>query len=369
MVRGVWGVLVLVLFCHGLNTAQGGEIRELYRSPKYSAMGGASVSQVTGHEAIFLNPAGLGGNGESAFHGPDTYTEISGDVLEMLLINPSALTSLNISTFTSLMGKNIYAKETIAVSLLMPYFGLTAFFDQQASVRIRNQVFPNVHFGFQSTSGVQMAVGYGFGSRGRSAERARRRGRPMGEFRIGFAGKFLFRRGGYQDLPTTTLLRATEGLGLVREIVGDAQIGYGGDLGLQYDYTFSKEVAASIGAVWADIGTTNFGAADPQPQNISVGISGTFTFDFGQLTVAYDYRNITRSLTEWRQRNHIGLEWKMPVITILAGMNQVYWTAGAMFDLWLFKITALSYAQETGTYVFQQPNRRYTVSTELKFAL
>jgi hypothetical protein len=57
------------------------------------------------------------------------------------------------------------------------------------------------------------------------------------------------------------------------------------------------------------------------------------------------------------------------MLSIYGGIHQVFFTYGVGFDAWIFRVTALSYAQELGTYVRQDPNRRYMLKFDLKFAL
>ena len=87
------------------------------------------------------------------------------------------------------------------------------------------------------------------------------------------------------------------------------------------------------------------------------------------ILAAYDYRNILESAYDWRKRNHLGLEVAFPILSIYAGLYQSYLTFGAGFDLFFFRINAVSYATELGTLVGQDPNRRYQLRFDFKFNL
>ncbi|MEK6704733.1 MAG: hypothetical protein AABZ06_03010, partial [Bdellovibrionota bacterium] len=123
------------------------------------------------------------------------------------------------------------------------------------------------------------------------------------------------------------------------------------------------------GMALTDIGNAAFdGNADPQTSNMSTGLALTYKLPGLSTTFAYDYKHMLDS-GDWKKKNHAGLEVALPFISVYGGMNQAYFTYGFSLDIWLFRLTALSYAEEQGAYALQDPERRYLLRLALKVGL
>ena len=331
------------------------ELRELYRGTRAQAMGNAFVAVADDDEAIFYNPAGLAGIKGFSLNYAVADLELSTDAIATATTGTSALSNFSPSSLNALMGKDIYARAQITPNIVMPKFGIALIVDEQVAILAKNQALPQLTIGYQTTDGVQVATGTSVLKRGRS------------DLRVGAAMKLLWRRGGYHILPATALFSL--GGNTLGDLSGDFEQGIGADVGLQYIYTLNKKLSFAYGFSATDMGDTTFGGqADPLKSNFSMGLAATFKMPNLTAILAYDQRHLLTD-TDGRKRNHIGLELQLPFISVMGGMNQMYLTYGASFDLWIFKLTAVSYAEELDTYAFQDPERRYLLRIALKFGL
>ena len=139
---------------------------------------------------------------------------------------------------------------------------------------------------------------------------------------------------------------------------------------MQYVRPVSKRLQWSLGAAVTDVGATSFGnsGAEPIPQNVAVGSAVVYTLGFIKLTSTMDLRHLMDS-TDFKKKTHMGVELGLPFINLDAGVDQVYFNFGASFDIWICRLSLLSYEEENGSFVGLNPERRYSISMDLKFNL
>lgn len=333
------------------------ELREVYRSTRMSGMGGTGTGLADGDDAFYLNPAGLAGNKKYALlyggleltGSMDLYTSIP--AFAALASNPSG------DTVNDLMGQNIYGRMQYTPTIMMKNMALGFYLDGQTTFYARDKVYPQVTLGFQTTFGLQ--AGYGM----TIAHVFKKRG----EVRVGFNAKWMYRRGGYRPINMTKILAFS--MQTINNEAGNYGRGIGADGGVQYVHTFSKKLNASVGVAYQDIGDTSFGD-EPQANKGNLSIGGAFKYTVSKFTAttAVDWRHI-REPTDWRKRGHIGLELGMPFFLLWGGINQVNLTYGGAIDLWFMRVSVSSYAEELGTFVFQDSNRRYVLRLDMKLNL
>jgi hypothetical protein len=336
------------------------ESSPLYRGARSAAMGGAYVGLADDEQAVFLNPAGLAGIRNVTIHYLVADLDASYDTITTAISNSSGLSNLGISTINSvLMGKNIYARAQITPTLIGQNFGVGIMADARVSVVSKNRSLPQETLGYQFTNGIQFAFGFPLNRAG--SER-------IGEFRLGFAGKVMWRRGGYRLMSLVDLMSIDQNS--LTEIAGNYAMGLGVDVGMQYVKKIGKSMTLSLGSSITDLGDTAFqGYADPQRHNLTIGVGVKYEVSRAlTVTADYDVRNISQDV-DWRKRNHLGLELGFPFLSIYGGFYQSYLSYGVAFDLWLFRLTAASYAEETGVLAFQDPERRYMLRLGLKVGI
>ncbi|MEK7690617.1 MAG: hypothetical protein AAB425_06325 [Bdellovibrionota bacterium] len=352
------GFLTYILVAVNPSLSHAGELRELYRSARMLAMGGAGVALADDDSALYVNPAGLAGLEDMEVHYATADVQGSYDIFTTFQ-NMSALKGFNAGAINSLMGKNIYARGQVTPSFVMPFAGVGLISDNQVALKVENQSLPQITLGYQTTNGIQVASGFPLNPA--------RRHRTRTEVRFGIGGKVLFRRGGFRPLPLISLFSLSKETLL--KTTGNFGYGIGVDLGSQVVYRVSQNLNFYLGSAFTEAGDVAFGA-DPEPQrgNLAFGTALQYNLRFFKVNVAYDYRRILDE-TDWRKKNHLGIELILPIVTIYAGINQVYLTYGAAVDLWLFKLTALTYAEEEGSFVHIDPDRRYMARFDFTLTL
>jgi hypothetical protein len=334
------------------------EFRPLFRGARAQAMGNAFTAVADDEEALFYNPAGLAGIEKFSF----TLVSASADVSNNAVSNYSTFEGVasnpSITSLNNLIGQDLYARGTGMAALTFPGFEVAGIYDQQAAIRLKSLALPEGIIGYQATDGVQA----GFGA---TVWRLRRK---RGELRVGAAGKIMYRSGGYQFPTLTELLTLNSSTILANNHA--LGVGMGADVGTQFIYHASKnKLDLKAGLAMTDIGNTAFSSgADPQLSNLSFGLAATLNSRDMQATLAYDYAHILDN-TDWRKRNHLGLELKFPVLSLYAGMNQLSFCYGAALDLWIIRVNFVSYAEEQATVPGQDTESRMMVAATVKFEL
>ncbi len=344
--------------------ARASEFYPIYRSPRFDAMGGASVAIVEDEAALYLNPAGLAGVKDFQLNYLVADIDASDDAIFKSSSVASALQGGTGESLNAIMGKDIYSRVTASPILMGPNLAAGFFYDGQLALRSENKALPQIVAGYQTTQGVQLGWATTLG--GSSGKGRRARANRM-EYRIGIAGKLMGRRGGYRLVPVSTLLQMS--VSDLKGLFNSYAVGYGLDVGAQAIYRSSANLKLMAGFAATDVGDTTFGNG-PQPSTMNVSIGAGLRYDFGGfgLIAAYDMRNLLQA-ADWRKKNHLGLELALPMLSLYGGLNQVYLTYGLSFDAWLFRVTASSYCEEQGGVAFQDPERRYAVRIGLKFNL
>lgn len=339
-------------------SADAGELTEAYRSTRQMAMGGASIALADDESALFLNPAGLAGNTQTRFHAALVDLSLSSDAVASyaevmeVMDNPSG-DSLNV-----LMGKDVTLRASLTPTLISNNFGIAVIEDRQVALLAENQALPQLEYGYMTTRGLQMGMGFRLG---------RKKSKRL-EMRMGIAAKLLWRQGGYSILPTSTLLNLSQQTFMDR--LGNFEMGYGFDLGTQVLMPVGKAVTLSSAWVIQDIGDTSFGGlAQPMKMNLAWGMGAQLRMGAAsRLSVLYELRQLNRD-TDWRNRSHLGVEYVLPVITLYGGMNQARLSYGAAVDVWIARITAARYTTQTGTQTFLDQQERWSLRVDVKLPL
>ena len=134
--------------------------------------------------------------------------------------------------------------------------------DQQVALQVQNLANPSVNFGLQTTNGFQFATGFSV---------LPKRKRSKDDLRVGFGFKFMYRRGGYQDLDLQQVLNISEAE--IKTLTGNYGAGMAGDLGLQYIRNVNNKWKLLAGLDYQDIGGMAFsGGGQTEQENMGVGV-------------------------------------------------------------------------------------------------
>jgi hypothetical protein len=174
-------------------------------------------------------------------------------------------------------------------------------------------------------------------------------------------------RAGGNESPTLADMLTLKYSNIIRTDYLKFGIGYGWDVGTQVVYNITKKIALLGGAAMTDVGNTLFASGgNAQPSNFSMGAGIRMRTREMQLTLSYAMQHAFDDI-DWRKKMHIGLEVKLPILSLYAGMNQLYPTFGAALDLLFFKLLYTSYAEDLGVASGVQSERRHLVNVEVKF--
>jgi hypothetical protein len=283
--------------------------------------------------------------------------DVSSDVVSNYATYQSLASEFSLSSVNSVIGKDIYGSARGYSSILLPGFGFSVLYDYQAAVRLKNQAFPQGQVGLINTYGGQFAFA-----------------RPLltlkkknGELRFGIAGKALWRSGQTQSISLSQLM--TGNTDTLLGVVTPVGMGYGIDLGLQFVFNAHKRLTLQAGAAWKDIGDTSFSSgAMPIKNNLTLGLSGTYSYGDLVATAAFDYAHVL-DYAQWQKKAHLGLEFKLPFFSFYGGINQVSFTYGAGLSIAMLKLMYLSYGEDQATLVGQDTERRQMVQLAVKFDL
>ncbi|MCM2279531.1 MAG: hypothetical protein NDJ89_15755 [Oligoflexia bacterium] len=341
-----------------VRVARAEPLRELYRGARAQAMGNAFTALADDEQAIFYNPAGLAGIQKHAIHYFVSDLEISRDIIGNYQ-SLSTISSPSGDAMNAMMGKNTNGRAQLSPSFVMPNFGVAILLDQQFAVMAKNQALPNITLGYQATNGVQVAYGV-------SLLGGRRRNQNT-DLRLGVGGKVMWRRGGFRQIGLTQMLNLDADS--LKAMFGSYGRGLGFDVGLQSVMQVNSRLQMNAGIALTEIGDMKFlSGADTQKGNLSAGVAFKYRLPQVGIALAYDYRHILDD-ADWRKKFHLGSEFQLPMLSLYFGLNQLKLSYGVAFDAWLVKVTALTYTEELGTTLGQDPERRFMLRLALKFGL
>lgn len=350
----------LFFVCLG-SSSQAENTQELIRMPRSLGMGGIGIGLADDEYALFQNPAGLAGNTDSEFKLAGLNFEVSAETLTTALGSASVLGNFSISSLDQLMGKQIYFRGGGTPIARIGKFTFAYVLDSQFSFHQTNASNPVFNLTAMTTHGFNF--GYGFSlSRGR---------RPIDDIRIGLGAKVLWRRGGSYKLSTAQVLQASEqGLDYITNLMGPFSMGIGLDTGIQYVYKTGRNSRFSVGASFTDLTWTRFNlpsAQDIEPA-LGAGIGYRQEYDSFQYSVGLDFRNLLQS-TGFSNKVHFGGEAKLAIWSVYFGFNQLYLSFGAALDIWITKISLVTYGEENGYFFNQNPSRRYLLQVDVKLPI
>jgi len=183
-------------------------------------------------------------------------------------------------------------------------------------------------------------------------------------FQIGVTGKYVRREGVKKTFQAADIVVNFDPFA---DRTSDTDFAF--DLGTKVN--FPVALRPSVALVLQNIGDLNFGTLGVIPQQVGLGVG--FHPDFMGLsnTIALDIQDVTKQIesdNDLYKRVHIGAEMRWPrILSLQAGVNQGYYTAGGSLDFRIVKLAAATYAEEVGTAAGQRGDRRYVAQLSLGF--
>lgn len=345
-------VTVLIVLGTG-NNMIAKEYPSLYRGARPLGMGGAFTAVADDENAIFYNPAGL----------PKTPT------FQLGLINPIVEVSENsialysdiqdtemddTSAVSDLLKDNI-GKHQHMKAALFPHIGfkisemgilLGGLAQGTFDADIHNPVWPEINVDFVQDIGFLAGIGAKHPSIGIS---------------VGVAFKALTRES-LSEVYTATDI-ASENFEDEFEDDLKSGSGYSLDIGLLYDIPFLPKIKPQVGLAVQNFPNMDMGDANDMDTQVNAGVAIETSLAFITVIGALDYLDIGNNIGEdddMPKRLHLGGEVKLAkLLSVRAGLNQGYYTAGATLDLFVFRFDALTYGEEIGAHAGQRVDRRY----------
>lgn len=324
------------------------ELIEINQSIRSNGMGGVQVPFPSSTDAMFVNPAAL-----SDVSGMHWEIVNLGMGINGLTIAQSLQASGNLNSTSALaayMGKPVNLEVQGRSSFVLPHFGLAVYDDAHVGFELTNPAYPSLSMTYQNDYGVMMGTSFSSGpsSFGIVGKRINRLGGPSQTVGIGTA------------ISPSTLTNSFK----------QAGVGYG--LDVAYNYKFPMATTPTLSMVWHDLGDTQFVATDSPNaapdhivNNLIIGLGGTV--DLPGLDMAYglEYRHVQQNDIQLGKKLHFGGEVSLPFVDLRVGLNQGYAAYGVGFDMFLFKVDASMYSEETGEYAGQKPDSRVQVGMSL----
>ena len=325
------------------------------------AMGGAGVGLADDEYALFQNPAGLAGQDTRQLRVLGLGLEGSLDTYTTFTTSYNAVKKLDLTALNLLMGKDIYMRANDVTMVQLPRFSLAYILDFKGGITEYNQANPYLHLTDQTTQGLQAGTGWKLDGGRHSHD----------EWRIGVAAKLLWRKGGVYDISTAGLLQATgQGKAYLDQLTGNYGMGIGADAGVQYVRHIDKDTDLSAGSSLTDVGNTRF--SSPQaaqiPMNWSLGVGYKKNFHFMKIALGADLKNLTDGVV-LANKTHFGAEVKIPLFSFYLGANQLAPSYGVSVDLWLVRVSLMSYQEQLGIFYGQDTSRRYLLQIDLNLPI
>jgi len=323
------------------------EIYENWISARALGMGNAFSSVADDYNALFYNPAGL--DKIHGLHLTLLTPQIGTDALNVAQIY-NDMTGSNYATIIhNYFGQLVWVGFSDALGYSMHDFALAGFDNFNLSFNLHNPAYPNVTMRLTDDYGI--AGGFGTSLL------------PNDALRMGFTVKRVTRYGGSVPFGPSTL--ATLSNSQLTGLINNYGTGYGLDAGMLLTVPGTSQF--TLAAVWQNIGQTNFtlvgGSTPPPPMDDDPTLGFSLLLDAKVVTVrpSFDFAHINLDQSEQLGKlMHLGVELNfIGGLSVRAGLNQGYYTAGVGIDLKYIRIDVASYGVELDTYPGQLEDRRY----------
>ncbi|MFV8836031.1 hypothetical protein [Aquisalimonas sp.] len=343
----------------------------VYQSPRALGMGGTDVAIGGDPDALFSNPAGLGGMQPGWQTLPLVAT-----------VGSSRRSESFIRDFRAALDEDTPEEQRTELSdLVRNYRGRNLHAD--------GNVVPNISWrgrewavsaAWLGTARFDGRTHQGFGDQGLISLDARTLSGPVlgvahqsGRWSTGVAVKTLRKRRVRETYSVRELVELTEEGG---DISDDVQSGHASamDVGIQYDLAPGYHWQPRVGAVIRNVGDLDFGGAGRIPQSVAAGIaveppaSGT-----ARIQLSAEYADLLHDLgddSDHLKRLRLGGQWylwerRRHALALRAGLYQRALTAGVDLRVQMLRIGLMTYAEEQGAFAGQDSDRRYVLTVGL----
>ena len=346
---------VVLFFCFFPFAVRAAELSEPWSSARAMGMGNAFTAVATEGEALFYNPAALAR--VTGFHWTlmDPRLGVNGpQALDVATIASGSGTTAD--KLNDLYGKAVWLGGGMKTSFAVPYFGIAAYANGDAGINLQNPAYPQMNLNYIFDYGVAVGAAVDLVPK---------------IWSLGFTARRVNRTG--TTLPLGPSILATLDTDAIMARLKDRGTGYGLDLGTMV--TLPSPIRPTFSFTIRNFGYTAFshdeGLQAPPRSEPDMTLGGSFVIDLPLLTItpAIDYRFMDRGDIQTGKKLHLGVEIDLPLLTLRAGLNQGYYTAGLGLDAGVVSLEAATYGVELGEFPGQLEDRRYLVQFKLELGM
>ena len=328
------------------------EYPTLHRGVRPLGMGGAFTAVADDENALFYNPAGLS-NIDTLQVGFGPLLEVSENTMDMY--NDAQDTDFDDTGEVTDFLRDYVGEHQHGRVAFLPHVGfnirdygimVAGLAQVTVDMDVRNPVWPEAHVDAVYDYGLLAGVGLKV---------------PITGLRAGATVKFISRQS-LDETYTATDIAADD---FDQELDDDLESGsgFGFDLGAIYRLPFFEVVDLDVGLTVQNVPEMDMGDAKPLETQANFGLAATKSFAGFDLVAALDYMDLTNSYDEDddpAKRLHMGAEVQLPkILSLRAGLNQGYYTAGATVDFRFVRFDVATYGEEVGAHAGQREDRRY----------
>lgn len=339
----------------GVTCAHAAELGETWTSARALGMGNAFTAVASDGDALFYNPAALAR--VSGFHWTimDPRGGLNGtQALDVARIAGSS--GALASKINNLYGKSVWVGGGGKTSFIFPYFGFAGFANGDVGINMQNPAYPQMNLNYIFDYGIAMGAAVDF---------------IPSVWSVGFTARRVNRTG--TNLPLGPSVLATLDENQIQQSLKSRGTGYGLDFGTML--TIPSPVRPTLAFTIRNLGYTEFthdeGASAPPRAEPDMTLGASLCVDTLLVTVtpSIDYRYIDRPDIQTGKKLHMGIDIDLPLLSLRAGLNQGYWTAGVGLDLGMISIDAATYGVELGEYPGQLEDRRYLAQLKIELGV
>lgn len=340
------------------------------RSPRGLLMGDAFTAVNDDEFTLFYNPAALARHKRDfslspinpQFQGSNVLNDM--ERFENFPDEPVAAADV-------LMDYPAHASAGIAPGFKLFNVGVSFLANESFDVLLRNRAHPMLDLDMKSDRGVMVGIGIPLGP-----SRLGRKNGQGSQTSLGISAKYLERTGVRDTLalagPTVVDSLGKDELQDVLKTLGRVKgIGYGFDAGIEHVARHgNSQFVASLAAL--DITGTDF-KEQAHPDNLQVsdirdqvnlGLAAGQDFKLFHYILSADIRGLNEQM-DFGKRLRFGVEFGVPGLSVMGGLNSGYYSYGATLDLVFMKLTAGFYDMELGSKYKQIKSRRFLLYLSL----
>jgi hypothetical protein len=365
------GVFVISVIWSSMSLAKSSELKWTHYGLRPLGMGNAYVAVADDYNALFYNPAGLARlktwDGELL----NPTMTVSQSLIQNIM-NASELasdfdsTEAALAAFQEMSGQSQYVSIGLTPHLIFKGFGFGIGIENVNSLIAHNDIEIEANVGINVIAPISYA---------RSVLDDR--------LSLGITAKFVGRGGvdetfNIEDLAVFSK-KSDENSGETKKLSDYAEGGYGVGVDTGLLFTPSEHMEPTIGISITDIGGTPYqkasvvGTSIKAPAarlpSVNTGISfKPWSTQRSYILLAADSHAINHPV-HYSHKVNFGFEWGfLDIIKLQTGLKGGYLTAGLQFDIGLFNLRAVTYAEDRGPVVGLHDDlieRRYALQLKL----